>query len=39
MKKQAGVSLGGLLVVSALVIIVALVGFKLLPSYPYVAIA
>jgi hypothetical protein len=33
MKKQAGVSLGGLLVVSALVIMVALVGFKLLPSY------
>ena len=33
MKKQAGVSLGGLLVVSALIIIVALVGFKLLPSY------
>ena len=33
MKKQTGVSLGGLLVVSALVIIVALIGFKLLPSY------
>jgi hypothetical protein len=33
MKKQAGVSLGGLLVVSALVIVVALVGFKLLPAY------
>jgi Domain of unknown function (DUF4845) len=33
MKKQAGVSLGGLLVVSALVIVVALVGFKMLPAY------
>ena len=33
MRKQRGVSLGGLLVVSALLIVVALVGFKLLPSY------
>jgi hypothetical protein len=33
MNKQAGVSLGGLLVVSALLIVVLLVGFKLLPSY------
>ena len=33
MKQQRGLSLIGLLLVSALIVVVALVGFKLLPAY------
>ena len=33
MKQQRGLSLIGLLMVSALVVVVALIGFKLLPAY------
>jgi Domain of unknown function (DUF4845) len=33
MKQQRGLSLIGLLLVSALIIVVALIGFKLLPAY------
>ena len=32
-KKQLGVSLGGLLAVSAILVVVAMVGMKLIPSY------
>jgi hypothetical protein len=33
MKQQRGLSLIGLLIVSAVIVVVALIGFKLLPSY------
>jgi hypothetical protein len=33
MRKQAGLSLIGLLIVSAIIVFVALIGFKLLPAY------